>query len=105
MVPDIVPVPATAMINADLQQSHGGTIMLRLRTAAAALASILVSGGLVSGCSTPFGLSNVSQETSSLSAADRNFVSQAAFGSLSEVQLGKIAQERGSSAAVREFGQ
>jgi len=89
------------MLNTDVQQRHGGMTMLRLRTAAAALALVLVSG-----CSNaPFGLSNISQETSSLSAADRNFVSQAAYSSLAEVRLGEIAQERGSSAAVREFGQ
>jgi putative membrane protein len=73
--------------------------MLHLRTAAAALALVLVSG-----CSGPMGLSNFSQETSSLSAADRNFVSQAAYGSLAEIQLGKLAQEKASNAAVREFG-
>jgi len=37
-------------------------------------------------------------------AFDRQFVKEAADGSAMEVELGKLAQEKGSSEAVKEFG-
>ncbi|WP_158047520.1 DUF4142 domain-containing protein [Skermanella pratensis] len=74
--------------------------MSHMRSGALALAVFVVSG-----CSTPFGLSNLGGETSSLSAADRTFISQAAYGSLAEVELGELAQQQSSSSQVREFGQ
>ena len=37
-------------------------------------------------------------------ASDRQFVQEAAAGSALEVELGKLAQEKGSSEAVKEFG-
>lgn len=37
-------------------------------------------------------------------SADKKFVKDAAEGSLTEVELGKLAQEKGSSEAVKEFG-
>jgi putative membrane protein len=37
-------------------------------------------------------------------ASDRQFVKEAAEGSAMEVELGKLAQEKGSSEAVKEFG-
>jgi putative membrane protein len=37
-------------------------------------------------------------------ASDRQFVSEAAAGSALEIELGKLAQEKGSSEAVKEFG-
>jgi len=41
----------------------------------------------------------------SLSSRDKNFVLQAAQTGMLEVQLGKLAVERGSSARVKEYGQ
>jgi putative membrane protein len=71
---------------------------LRLATAGFALV-------VLAGCSnSPFGMANLTGETSSLSAADRSFISQAAYGSLAEVELGELAQKQASSAQVREFG-
>jgi putative membrane protein len=36
---------------------------------------------------------------------DKTFVKEAAVGGLTEVQLGKLAQEKGSSDAVKQYGQ
>lgn len=51
--------------------------------------------------STPTG----ENSTSSLSTADRNFVLQAAQSGMLEVELGRLAVQRGSSAAVKQHGQ
>jgi putative membrane protein len=40
-----------------------------------------------------------------LGAADRKFVMEAAMGGMAEVELGRLAAERGSSDAVKQFGQ
>ena len=40
-----------------------------------------------------------------LSGNDRHFITTAAEDGLAEVELGKIAQQNGSSAAVKQFGQ
>jgi putative membrane protein len=40
-----------------------------------------------------------------LSAADRDFINKAARGNLMEVAAGKLAQQRGLSPAVKEFGE
>src|SRR5688572_8798509 len=70
--------------------------------------AILVAVALLAAaaaCSSPSGLSETSGPAASLSATDRTFVSQAAYGSFGEVALGELAAERASSPAVREFGQ
>jgi putative membrane protein len=41
----------------------------------------------------------------SLSSADRKFVMEAAMGGMAEVELGRLASQRGSSDAVKQFGQ
>jgi putative membrane protein len=73
--------------------------MRHLRLATAGFALVVLSG-----CSSPFNLSDLSPQTSSLSAADRNFISQAAYGSLAEVELGQLAQKQASNAQVKDFG-
>jgi putative membrane protein len=74
--------------------------MRHLRLATAGFALVVLAG-----CSNnPFGMANLSKETSSLNAADRSFISQAAYSSLAEVDLGKLAQTQASSQQVREFG-
>jgi putative membrane protein len=40
-----------------------------------------------------------------LSAADAKFVKEAADGGMAEVELGKLAADKGSSGAVKQFGQ
>lgn len=42
---------------------------------------------------------------SSVPAADKMFIKKAAQGGMSEVELGKMAAEKGSSDAVKQFGQ
>jgi putative membrane protein len=39
-----------------------------------------------------------------VAAADRDFMTEAAQGGMTEVQLGQIAQEKGRSQAVKDFG-
>jgi putative membrane protein len=73
--------------------------MRHLRLATAGFALVVLAG-----CSSPFNLSDLSPQTSSLSAADRNFISQAAYGSLAEVELGQLAQKQASNAQVKDFG-
>jgi putative membrane protein len=73
--------------------------MRHLRLATAGFALVVLAG-----CSSPMGMTNLSKDTSSLSAADRSFISQAAYSSLAEVDLGKLAQTQASSQQVRDFG-
>ncbi|MDZ7964520.1 MAG: DUF4142 domain-containing protein [Nostoc sp. DedSLP03] len=40
-----------------------------------------------------------------LSSADRQFITEAAQGGLAEVQLGQLASQRGTSDAVKQYGQ
>ena len=44
-------------------------------------------------------------ENKKLSGNDKNFISEAAQDGLAEVELGKIAQQNGASAEVKQFGQ
>jgi putative membrane protein len=45
------------------------------------------------------------QSGSSISPADKTFIKKAAEGGMAEVELGKIAAEKGSSEDVKKFGQ
>jgi putative membrane protein len=72
----------------------------RFVAAAAALSTVI-------GCSSmgPTGISGSSSPAAaSLTAADANFIAQAAYGGWGEIALGKLAQNQASSPAVREFG-
>jgi len=44
-------------------------------------------------------------DTRKLTSNDRNFITEAAQDGLAEVELGKIAQQNGASAEVKQFGQ
>ncbi len=44
------------------------------------------------------------EQTTQPAAADQSFVREAADGNVTEVELGKLAQEKGSSDAVKDFG-
>ena len=43
--------------------------------------------------------------TANLSASDRTFAMKAAQGGMAEVELGKLAQEKGATSQVKDFGQ
>ena len=49
--------------------------------------------------------SSSSSASGQLSAADKKFVMHAAKGGMMEVELGKVAADKGSSADVKQFGQ
>ena len=49
--------------------------------------------------------STQSQRPADATAADKKFVKEAAEGGLAEVELGKLAQEKGSSDSVKQFGE
>jgi len=56
--------------------------------------------------STSAGVTTTAQTGSgSLSNKDRNFIMEAAIGGMEEVELGRLATEKGSSEAVKQFGQ
>lgn len=68
------------------------------------------SSGSMSGQSDQGGMSGSGQSASGrqgsqLSRQDANFVSKAAQSGLLEVQLGQLAQQKGSSEQVKQFGQ
>jgi putative membrane protein len=49
--------------------------------------------------------SSMSNSSGSLSMSDKKFVREAAQGGMAEVELGKLATEKGSSEEVKKFGQ
>ncbi len=50
-------------------------------------------------------VSQINQQNSKLAQVDRDFVGTAAEINMAEIKLGKLAQERGTTAAVKDFGQ
>ena len=73
-------------------------------------ASIGLAFALAAGCAAAQGTSPSSASTmksgaaTSMPAADKAFVEKAAIGGLAEVSMGKMAQEKGSSDQVKQFG-
>jgi putative membrane protein len=63
------------------------------------MTAFAVATGLVAG------LAIAEAQSSAIGSEDRNFVMHAAQGSLAEVELGKLAEQRASSDEVRKFGQ
>jgi len=57
-----------------------------------------------SGNSTSSGSSMSAGGGAALSSADKTFVQKAAVGGLAEVEMGKMAQQKGSSDQVKQFG-
>ena len=54
---------------------------------------------------TPATSADKNGDKSKLTAGDRKFITHALHGSMAEVELGKLASERASSDAVKQFGQ
>jgi hypothetical protein len=44
-------------------------------------------------------------QATALNSTDRRFITEAAMGGMAEIELGRLATERGASDAVRQFGQ
>jgi len=80
----------------------------RLSTLSASigLAFVLAAGAAAGqGTTSPSSTSNMkSGATASVPSADKAFVEKAAVGGLAEVAMGKMAQEKGSSDQVKQFG-
>jgi putative membrane protein len=51
------------------------------------------------------GQAGTGAQTASLNSTDRRFVMDAAMGGMTEVELGRLATERGASDALKQFGQ
>ncbi len=51
------------------------------------------------------GSSSGASQNTTLSSSDRKFIMEAAMGGMEEVELGRLAAERGSTDAVKQFGQ
>ena len=49
--------------------------------------------------------SNSSPNANKMTSQDRNFIMDAAMGGMEEVELGRVAAQKGMSAAVKQFGQ
>jgi putative membrane protein len=73
------------------------------RTLIAFLAAALVAAPAMAGAQAPGG--SKSDPKGTLAESDRKFVMEAARGGVAEVELGKLAGERASNDAVKQFGQ
>ena len=71
---------------------------LRLLMGVAAVGFTLASG--VSSAADPM----TTATGGKLSSSDRTFVTKAATGGMAEVEMGKLAQEKGSTQAIKDFG-
>jgi len=83
------------------QHSH----RLSILSASVGLAFVVGAGvASAQGTAPPPASSMKSATSASVPAADKAFVEKAAVGGLAEVSMGKMAQEKGSSDQVKQFG-
>ena len=82
------------------QHSH----RLSILSAAVGLTFLLAAGAAAAQGTPPSASSMKAGTTASIPAADKAFVEKAAVGGLAEVSMGKMAQEKGSSDQVKQFG-
>jgi len=83
------------------QQSHRSSTL----SAGIGLAFFLAAGVAAAQGTSPPSASNMKAgATASIPAADKAFVEKAAVGGLAEVNMGKMALEKGSSDQVKQFG-
>lgn len=76
--------------------------LLTLGSAAIAVAQTLPNAGFIAP-DTP-GMETGKLAPNHLNGSDKLFIRQAAIGGQAEVELGKLAQQKGNSEAVRDFG-
>ena len=82
--------------------AKGAVLAAVLGFAAAAGAQTAASGP----ASAPANANNMMHKApGTLSNSDRKFVQEAAIGGMAEVQMGNLAQQKGASDAVKQFGQ
>ena len=82
-------------------QQRSGTIFVMIASTALACGIAYAQG--TSPATT--GKGTMSSASSSLTASDRKFLQEAAQGSKAEVATGKLAESKGSSDVVKQFGQ
>jgi putative membrane protein len=87
---------ASLLLRGALTLSLAATVAAGASTVAAQDAQDTKSGS---------GSSQSSMSGSKASASDSKFASEAASGGMAEVKLGQLAQEKGSSEKIKEFGQ
>jgi len=85
------------------QTSRLSTLSVSIGVAFLVAASAVAAQG-TSGTSTSSGSSMNAGGGAALSSADKTFVQKAAVGGLAEVEMGKMAQQKGSSDQVKQFG-
>ena len=66
---------------------------------------MMLTGAVVLAMSAAPAFAQTGKATSAKAPADQTFVKNAAEGGMAEVELGKLAQQKGSSAEVKTFGQ
>jgi putative membrane protein len=71
--------------------------MMKLAHTAVAVVALTLSSGLYA--------ADTKSGATKLSSNDRHFVMEAAQGGMAEVELGKLAQQKGSRDDVKQFGQ
>ncbi len=67
------------------------------------IALSLVAGLALAGSGAVAQISNA--PTGTMAKADQNFMNEAIQGDLSEIKIGKLAQQKGQSTGVKQFGQ
>jgi putative membrane protein len=67
------------------------------------LVGALMLAGVMAGSYSVAGAADT-KSSSKLSTSDANFLKEAASGGMMEVELGKVAQEKGSNEKVKDFG-
>ena len=77
-------------------------VLFMLGSSAIAVAQTLPNAGFIAP-DTP-GMETGKLAPNHLSGSDKLFLRQAAIGGQAEVELGKLAQQKGNSEAVRDFG-
>jgi len=82
-------------------------IRLSTLSAGIGLAFLVAAGGAAAQATTPSTVQGTKAGASagtSVAAADKAFVQKAAVGGMAEVEMGKMAQQKGSSDQVKQFG-